>query len=160
MSVLRKEKGFYRSIFEATVCGKLNEDKVDFEYETLVIPYVVPAIRKTYTPDIILSNGIIIELKGQLTKEDRAKHLRIKQQRPDLDIRFVLQNSRNKLYKTSKTTYGDWLSNNNFIWAERFVPVEWIDERPKEINTTDIFVKPKPNPDCYRPYTRYDYRGK
>ena len=47
MSVLRKEKGFYRSIFEATVCGKLNEDKVDFEYETLVIPYVVPAIRKT-----------------------------------------------------------------------------------------------------------------
>ena len=109
MSVLRKEKGFYRSIFEATVCGKLNEDKVDFEYETLVIPYVVPAVRKTYTPDIILSNGIIIELKGQLTKEDRAKHLRIKQQRPDLDIRFVLQNSRNKLYKTSKTTYGDWL---------------------------------------------------
>jgi hypothetical protein len=153
MSILRKEKGFYRSIFEATVCGKLDEDKVDFEYETLVIPYVVPEIKKTYTPDIILSNGIIIELKGQLTKEDRAKHLCIKQQRPDLDIRFVLQNS-------SKTTYGDWLSNNNFIWADRFVPVEWIDERPKEINTTDIFVKPKPNPDCFRPYTRYDYRGK
>ena len=34
MSILRKEKGFYRSIFEATVCGKLDEDKVDFEYET------------------------------------------------------------------------------------------------------------------------------
>ena len=39
MSVLRKEKGFYRSIFEATVCAKLDEDKVKFEYETLVIPY-------------------------------------------------------------------------------------------------------------------------
>ena len=63
MSILRKEKGVYRSIFEATVCGKLDEDKVDFEYETLVLPYVVPEIKKTYTPDIILSNGIIIELK-------------------------------------------------------------------------------------------------
>jgi hypothetical protein len=160
MSILRKEKGFYRSIFEATVCAKLDEDKVKFEYETLVIPYVVPEIRKTYTPDIILTNGIIIELKGQLTREDRAKHLYIKNQRPDLDIRFVLQNSRNKLYKTSKTTYGDWLTNNNFIWADRFVPVDWIDERPKEINTTEIFVKPKSNPNSFRPYTRYDHRGK
>ena len=107
-----------------------------------------------------LSYLIIIELKGQLTREDRAKHLYIKKQRPDLDIRFVLQNSRNKLYKTSKTTYGDWLTNNNFIWADRFVPVDWIDERPKEINTTEIFVKPKSNPNSFRPYTRYDHRGK
>ncbi len=126
MSILRKEKGFYRSIFEATVCGKLDEDKVDFEYETLVIPYVVPEIRKTYTPDIILSNGIIIELKGQLTKEDRAKHLYIKEQRPDLDIRFVLQNSRNKLYKTSKTTYGAWCTKHNILWCEKRIPREWL----------------------------------
>ena len=34
MSVLRKEKGFYRSIFEATVCAKLDEDKTKLiEYQ-------------------------------------------------------------------------------------------------------------------------------
>ena len=68
MSVLRKEKGFYRSIFEATVCAKLDEDEVKFEYETLVIPYVVPEIRKTYTPDIILSNGIIIPTQSKMMR--------------------------------------------------------------------------------------------
>tara|TARA_R100000742_G_C4278258_1_gene100863 strand:+ start:1554 stop:2036 length:483 start_codon:yes stop_codon:yes gene_type:complete len=160
VSCLQKETGYYRSIFEKTVCSRLEDNKVQFEYESLVIPYVVPELRKTYTPDIVLSNGIIIELKGQLTREDRAKHLLIKKQRPDLDIRFLLQNCKNKLYKTSKTTYGDWLTNNNFIWAERFVPVEWIDERPKEIDTTNLFVKAKPKPNSFRPFTRYGHRGK
>tara|TARA_R110002012_G_scaffold321162_1_gene547856 strand:+ start:3224 stop:3706 length:483 start_codon:yes stop_codon:yes gene_type:complete len=160
MNELRKSNGFYRSGFEAAVCGKLDEDKVKYEYESLVIPYTQPELKRTYTPDIILTNGLIIELKGQLTKEDRQKHLLIKKQRPDLDIRFVLQNHKVKLYKSSKTTYGNWLTKNNFKWAGRFIPVEWIDERAKEINTTDLFVKSRENPNHFRPYTRYSERGK
>mgnify|MGYP003129770233 FL=1 len=83
MNILRKSNGFYRSGFEAAVCGRLDDDKVTYEYESLVIPYIQPELKKTYTPDIILSNGLIIELKGQLTKEDRQKHLLIRDQRPE-----------------------------------------------------------------------------
>ena len=159
MSYLKRGDGFYRSMFEKVVCSHLEDNQVDFEYESLVIPYNIPQQNKTYTPDLVLSNGIIIEIKGELTKESRAKHLLIKQQRPDLDIRFVLQNSNNRLYKTSKTTYSDWLENNNFIWASRLVPLEWVDEKPKKINTTELFVKNTVKPTSGRPFTRYQ-RGR
>ena len=94
MSVLRKEKGFYRSIFEATVCARLDEDKVKFEYETTVIPYIKPETNHTYTIDFTLPNGILVETKGRWVLEDRKKHILIQKQHPELDIRMVFQNSK------------------------------------------------------------------
>ena len=41
------------------------------------------------------------------TAADRRKHLAIKRQHPKLDIRFVFENSRRKLRKGAKSTYGD-----------------------------------------------------
>lgn len=126
----KKVKGIiFRSMFESEVCKKLMDSKVFFEYETLTIPFTVPASYHTYVPDVVLGNGIIIEIKGQLTLANRDKHLYIQKQLPRLDIRFVLQNSKSKLYKGSKTTYAQWLSKNNFLWAEKYVPIEWINEK-------------------------------
>ena len=134
----------YRSKFEEQVCGQLTQQKIKFKYEPIKIKYVIPETNHTYIPDVILPNGIIIEIKGRLTKQDRFKHLYIQEQKPELDIRFVLQNYKVKLYKGSKTTYGEWLTKNNFFWSEKNIPIEWIHERRKERHTqnkNDKYVK-------------------
>ena len=37
--------------------------------------------------------------EGYIKREDRKKHLLVKEQQPSLDIRFVFGNSKNKIYK-------------------------------------------------------------
>ena len=100
------------------------------EYEKHKIPYIPKP--KTYTPDFRLSNGIYVETKGRFLPSDRAKHLLVREQHPDLDIRFVFSNSRQKLSKKSKTTYADWCYKHNFEFADGTIPWRWIKERPKK----------------------------
>lgn len=121
-------KGKYRSIFESDIAKDLKKHKVDFKYETLKIEYTQPAVDRTYTPDFILPNGIIVEAKGRFDLDDRKKHLWIKDQHPKYDIRFVFQNSNSRLSKTSTTTYAMWCDKYGFKWAHKHIPKEWIDE--------------------------------
>jgi|TARA_R100000781_G_scaffold86878_1_gene53478 hypothetical protein len=115
----------YRSKFEIRVAADLGKRKVAFEYEKTSFDYV-PKIRN-YTPDFYLPESkIYIETKGRLTTNDRVKHLLIKKQWSDLDIRFVFVNAKNKISRTSKTTYADWCDRHEFIWAEGLVPTEWL----------------------------------
>ena len=81
-----------------------------------------------FTPDFILPNGIIIEVKGLFNSSDRKKHILVKDQHPDLDIRFVFSNSKSKLYKKSKSTYRDWCIKHGFLYADKDIPQEWIKE--------------------------------
>lgn len=117
----------FRSGLEVKVATKLKESGVEFEYETLKIKYRVDEIR-TYTPDFVFPNGLIVETKGYFDSNDRKKHLLIKVQFPELDIRFVFQNSATKIRKGSKTSYGDWCQKNGFIYADKEVPKEWLTE--------------------------------
>ena len=115
----------YRSKFEVRVAADLGKRKVDFQYEKVCFDYV-PKIRN-YTPDFYLPESkIYIETKGRLTTNDRVKHLLIKDQYPDLDIRFVFVNADNKISRTSKTTYANWCDRHKFLWAESLVPMEWL----------------------------------
>lgn len=123
-------KNGYRSGLEQTVLNSLVHRKCDAQYECLKIEWEDLAYR-TYTPDFLLPNGIIIETKGRFTSEDRMKHLAIQKQHPDLDIRFVFTNSRSKLRKGSKTTYGSWCEKYGFLYADKDVPQEWLDEKKK-----------------------------
>ena len=115
----------YRSGLEERVSEELDKSGVKYEYETQKIKYRVEEDR-TYTPDFILTNGIIVETKGRFTTADRKKHLLIQKQHPKLDIRFVFQNSRAKLYKGSKTTYAQWCDKQGFMYADKSIPEEWI----------------------------------
>lgn len=115
----------YRSQFEKVIAVKMARDGGSFKYETIRLPYV-PKVRH-YTPDFYIpETDIYIEAKGRLTREDRSKMLLIKTQHPECDIRFVFQNAKNKLYKNSNTTYGDWCNKHGFEWAEKTVPREWL----------------------------------
>ena len=115
----------YRSGLEERVSRELEEAGVKYEYETQKIKYRVEEDR-TYTPDFILPNGIIVETKGRFTTADRKKHLLIQKQYPKHDIRFVFQNSRAKLYKGAKTTYAQWCDKHGFLYADKSIPEEWL----------------------------------
>ena len=116
----------YRSGFEHKVSEKLTENKVKFGYETTQIKYIKPETHHKYTVDFTLPNGILVETKGRWVLEDRKKHLLIKEQHPELDIRIVFQNPRGKIRKGSKTTYADFCDKHEIPWAEKEIPQEWM----------------------------------
>jgi len=101
---------------------------VPFSYESHVIRYVKPVTKHRYTPDFFLANYIVIESKGRFLPEDRKKHLLVKEQHPDLDIRFVFSNANSRINKTSTTTYAMWCEKNGFLYANKMIPQAWIDE--------------------------------
>lgn len=131
---IRAMQAGYRSGLEELISNSLTEKGVTFEYEKLKIQWLDSKTR-TYTPDfLLLKNGIIIESKGRFISSDRRKHKEIKSQYPDLDIRFVFSNSRAKLYKGSKTTYGDWCDKHDFLYADKDIPDSWIKEKKVKSN--------------------------
>ena len=117
--------GQYRSGLEKEVTAFLSKCQEKVRYEELVIEWEDLRYR-TYTPDFMLDNGIIVETKGLFDSEDRRKHLEVRRQHPSLDIRFVFSNAKAKLYKGSKTTYADWCDKNGFLWSHRVIPEEWL----------------------------------
>lgn len=118
----------FRSGLEDKVAKQLSDLGIDYKYEILKINYVVPSRNAVYTPDFQLPNGIIIETKGRFVVADRQKHLMIKAQFPELDIRFVFSNSKARISKTSHTTYAEWCTKHGFMYADKYVPQEWINE--------------------------------
>ena len=119
----------YRSGFEHTVAGQLTEAKINFEYETTVINYIKPETNHTYTIDFTLPNGILVETKGRWVLEDRKKHLLIKKQHPELDIRMVFQNPNGNIRKGSKTTYAIFCDKHEIKWASKTIPTAWYEEK-------------------------------
>ena len=116
----------FRSNFELEVANQLVRKKISYEYEKHAIDYIRNC---TYTPDFYIKNkGFYIEVKGRFVASDRGKHLIIRKQNPELDIRFLFLNAKNKIYKGSKTSYGSWCSRYDIKWCEKFIPKEWLDE--------------------------------
>ena len=121
----------FRSGLEEKVAGFLTAHGVKFTFETLKVQYVKPETKHTYTPDFILDNGIIIETKGRWMLEDRKKHLLIKRQHPQLDIRILFQNANAKISKGSKTSYADFCVKHDIKFAHKDIPLEWLKEKSK-----------------------------
>ncbi len=110
---------------------ELTAQGVDFDYEPKPLHYTKPARKARYTPDFVLKKqGIIIEAKGRFDTADRQKHLLVKDQYPDLDIRFVFSNPNTRISKRSKTTYAMWCDKNGFKYAKASVPEAWLKEKP------------------------------
>lgn len=125
---VRRETG-YRSGYEKDVAEALAEAVPSARYEAADLRYEVHAFRR-YRPDFVLpEQAIVIEAKGQLTTEDRAKMLLVKRQYPRLDIRLLLQNPRDKL--TPRMTAGDWCEKAGFPFAKGpDIPSAWACHKP------------------------------
>ena len=132
----------FRSGFEAKTANYLRRNGVEFEYESVKIEFMKVA---TYTPDFILPNGIIIETKGLWTSEDRTKHLLIREQHPELDVRLCFQNASNKLRKGSKTTYAMWCEKKGIKYCDKTIPRSWLNTR-KSTRHVHPAVVAMPNP--------------
>lgn len=140
MVVRKHNANRYRSGLERVVAEFLKQNKKSFRYEDLKIEWKDLRYR-TYTPDFILDNGIIVETKGIFDNEDRRKHLAVREQHPELDIRLVFSNANAKLYKGSKTTYAMWCDKNEFLYSHRVIPPDWLKEKGKAVKTKRIKLK-------------------
>ena len=118
----------FRSGLEERIAQYLTSKGVKFSFETLKVPYVKPETKHVYSPDFILDNGIIIETKGRWLLDDRKKHLLIRKQHPNLDIRILFQNANAKISKGSKTSYADFCDKHGIPYAHRTIPEEWLTE--------------------------------
>jgi len=125
----KKTNPKFRSKFEKDFSTQLKRKRIDFDYESDNIPYV---IEHKYKTDFSLNKkdgGIMyVETKGYLKSQDRRKYLAVKECNPDIDLRFVFQNASNKIRKGSSTTYGMWASKSGFKWSEKTIPADWIKE--------------------------------
>lgn len=126
----RKSYGDYtlRSNLEKKVATYLDAQKIKYDYESEKLKYVIPASNHSYTPDFILKNGIVVEVKGRLTAADRKKMLLVREHNPDRDIRFLFAVD-NKINKASKTTYSSWCEKHGFQYCvskDGKLPTEWL----------------------------------
>ena len=116
----------FRSGLEEKIAAELKAWGIDPRFESVTIEYLKPERTAKYTPDFVLPNGIIVETKGRFVTADRQKHILIKQQKPDLDIRFVFSNSRGRISKKSATTYAMWCERYGFKYADKSIPKGWL----------------------------------
>ena len=96
------------------------------EYETDKLKYWV---EHTYNPDFTIAPNTYIETKGRFLSADRAKHLYIKEQHPEVKVYFLFGNASNTLTKSSKTTYAAWCEKYGFEYADFYkdgIPEEWF----------------------------------
>ena len=125
----------FRSGLEERISKELGDTGCTYTYEQEVISYNKPARQSKYTPDFIIQKRpdgttkerpLVIESKGRFLTADRQKHLLIKDQHPDILIRFVFSNSRQRISKQSNTTYAMWCEKHNYQYADSSVPNEWL----------------------------------
>ena len=95
----------------------IKEFDVAYDYEVTKIPYTIPESNHNYTVDWTFINGLLVETKGYLSDhKERYKYVLLKQQHPDLDLRFVFDNP-NKLCGGTKQTHGAWATKYGFKWC-------------------------------------------
>jgi hypothetical protein len=118
---------------ERRVFAQLRAAGLDPRQEPLNVEYIQPARTAKYVPDFQLPNGIIVEVKGVFRTDDRQMHRLIKEQRPDLDIRFVFTNPNQRISKKRPVTYADWCEKNGFKYAKQRIPEAWLREKPRQL---------------------------
>ncbi|MCF4099806.1 hypothetical protein [Maritalea mediterranea] len=124
----------YRSGLEREMARQLRLSGRDFWFEEDKIDYIKPAKKAKYNPDFHVikkkdGSKMYLEGKGRFLTSDRQKHRLIREQHPDLDIRFVFQNARQRISKTSNTTYAKWCEKYGFKYSDKgIIPKEWLEE--------------------------------
>lgn len=130
----------YRSGLERRVCQDLKERGVKFYYEPHKLDYTKEVKQgfcpecgsklmlkcHQYTPDIVLPNGIHVEVKGKFTGEMRTKMIAVAECNPEIEIKMLFQRD-GWLTKKHKMKYSQWCERNGFDCAiGESIPNEWI----------------------------------
>lgn len=106
------------------MASALTKEGVTYRYESVTIPFTA---ERKYLPDFS-TKAFHIEAKGRFTASDRAKHLAIKAQHPEVEVRFVFQRN-NTLSTRTTTRYSDWCDKHGYKWCiGPDIPADWIAE--------------------------------
>lgn len=124
---MRFRSGYEERVYNNAINRKR---KLDFEPPDALVYYVKPARKSRYIPDFRLPNGILVETKGRLTAQDRAKMLLVVRDNPELDIRFLFQRANQRITRSKNSmTYGEWADKHEFVWSTgETIPDEWFNE--------------------------------
>jgi hypothetical protein len=119
-----------RSGFERDIGQLLDREGFDFDYESTKFRYPFPIpgayceycydesrIHKDriYTPDFVIGD-IYLECKGKLTAAERKKFEAIRDEWPELDLRFLFMRD-NWLTKAHKSRYSDWAKRIGYPYS-------------------------------------------
>lgn len=135
----------YRSGLEEKLGDQLAAAGLPFLFEPDKLAYVVPARLAKYTPDFVLikldGQKMYIEAKGRFgggdhkghcnktSAQERQKVILVKEQHPDIDLRFIFARGATPIYKGSSTSHSKWADTHGFLWADKGIfPEEWMAE--------------------------------
>ena len=117
-----------RSTLEERVQADLDYRGIAYEYEPCKLPFTV---KRNYIPDLKIGD-VYVEVKGYFRSEAQRKMRNIKEQHPELDIRFLFQRNNSpvqgakKRKDGTKMTCAEWAEKHNFIYSEGMIPDEWF----------------------------------
>lgn len=106
-------------------------ESVVLEYETAIVKGTCKACgatgrdvvqRRTYTPDIVLPNGIVVEIKGKFDASKRNLMRQLVRCNPDVDIRFIFMRDNRFGQAKTRKRYSDWARAQGVQCVE--VPVD------------------------------------
>lgn len=112
------------------------------EYEPCFLRYPAQRLLR-YTPDVVLPNGIVVEVKGWFTGKDRTKLRDVRAAYPDLELRMVLATPRAYITQKREQTQSGWCEANGIRWAEQAVPDSWFTEPDHEASLAIIRAMPR-----------------
>ncbi len=114
----------YGKKFESSVLLALEQSGASYTFEGMKLTYITKNI---YKPDVVLPNGIVIEIKTYLPYDEQRKLRAVKESHPELDLRLLFEKPDKKL-PNSKLTHGEWATKYGFKWATEHIPSSWISE--------------------------------
>lgn len=132
MSRRRKRIGKFKSLFESRIAEYLRNKRVKFDYEKSRLAFRQPAKDRTYSPDFeIEETAVVIEAKGFLDSDARAKLIWVKEQHPEVNLVLLFQNPDKQIRRGSPTTYAKWAEKQGFEWADfrKGIPEKWITKK-------------------------------
>lgn len=128
-------KRYYASRMESHVC----EAARDLHPGPWPVPHKcrVP-YQLIYVPDLILPNGIVVEVKGAFPPEDRRKMLAVRAMWPTMDVRMVFGDPWRRCGR--QVSPQQWCDRHGVTWAAQSVPREWIEEPPAAFDPTQFIT--------------------
>ena len=117
-----------KSRLESSFGAFLRGRGIPFDYESEKYPYQLKP--QTYLPDFKME-GMIFETKGYFPNADRQKMRAVLACNPNIDLYMVFSNPDKPIRKGSKTTYGEWCTEQGIPWVGINELKRIIEEDPK-----------------------------
>lgn len=118
---IKRHSGF-RNLLEAGVAKCLDQQEVEYGYESKQIAYVRHAV---YVPDFVIDD-VHIEVKGYWPSGDRQKLLWVVSSNPGIRLFVALHRPHTKISKSSKTTYAQWCGKHAIPWCPLPIPQNFL----------------------------------